>query len=58
MPLISALGKQKQADFCEIKASLVYRVSFRTGSKATQRNPVLKKIQNKISTWIIIFELY
>ena len=27
----------------EFKASLVYRVSFRTGSKVTQRNLVLKK---------------
>ena len=29
-------------DLCEFKASLVYRVSSRTGSKATQRNPVSK----------------
>ena len=27
-------------DLCEFKASLVYRVSFRT-TRATQRNPVL-----------------
>ena len=32
-------------DLCEFKTSLVYRVNSRTGSKATQRNPVPK-------TWI------
>ena len=42
MPLIPALGKQRQADLCEFEASLVYRTSSRTGYKATQRNPVLK----------------
>ena len=41
MPLIPAHGRQKQADLCERKASLVYRVSFRT-ARATQRKPVLK----------------
>jgi hypothetical protein len=30
----------------EFKASLVYRVSFRT-ARATQRNPVTKKQKNK-----------
>ena len=39
--LIPVLGRQKQADLCEFKASLVYRVSSRT-VKATQRSPVLK----------------
>jgi hypothetical protein len=28
MPLISALGRKRQADFSEFKASLVYRVEF------------------------------
>ena len=46
-PLIPALGKQRQSDLCEFEASLVYRASFRTGTKATQRNPVLKKQTNK-----------
>ena len=46
MPLILALGRQRQADLYEFEASMVYRVSSRTGSKATQRNPVSKK-QNK-----------
>ena len=39
MPLIPTLGRQRQMDLCEFKASLVYRVSFRT-ARATQRNPV------------------
>ena len=42
-PLIPALRRQRQADLCEFEASLVYRASSRTGSKATQRNPILKK---------------
>ena len=41
MLLIPALGRQRQAELYEFKASLVYRASFRT-TKATQRNPVLK----------------
>jgi hypothetical protein len=40
MPLIPALGRQRQADF-EFEASLVYRVSSRI-ARATQRNPVSK----------------
>ena len=40
MPLISALRRQRQADPCEFEASLVYRMSSKMGSKATQRNPV------------------
>ena len=43
MPLILALGRQKQVNLCEFEDSLVYRVSSRTGSKATQRNTVSKK---------------
>ena len=42
--LIPALGKQRQADLW-FKANLVYRVSSRT-SRATQRNPISKKIIN------------
>ena len=40
MPLIPALGRQRQVDFSEFKASLVYRVSSRTVRTVTQRNPV------------------
>jgi hypothetical protein len=41
MLLIPALGRQRQVDLCEFKASLVYRVSVRT-VRAAQRNPVSK----------------
>jgi hypothetical protein len=37
-----ALRRQRQVDFCEFKASLVYRVSSRI-ARATQKNPVSKK---------------
>ena len=46
-PLIPALGRQRQADLCEFKDSLVYRVSSRT-AKDTQRNPVSKNQNIKI----------
>ena len=46
IPLISALTRQRQADLCEFKASLVYRASSRTSSKATEK-PSLKTKQNK-----------
>jgi hypothetical protein len=45
-PLILALGRQRQADHCEIEASLVYRVSSRT-ARATQRNPVSRRKKKK-----------
>jgi hypothetical protein len=45
MPLIPALGRQRQADFSEFKASLIYKVSSRT-AKAIQRNPVSKNNNN------------
>jgi hypothetical protein len=45
MPLIPALGRQRQADF-EFEANLVYRVSSRT-ARATQRKPVLKNQKKK-----------
>ena len=35
MPLIPALGWQRQVDFCEFEASLIYRTSSRTGSRAS-----------------------
>jgi hypothetical protein len=43
-PLISALERQRQADFW---ASLVYKVGSRT-ARASQRNPVSKKNNKKI----------
>ena len=39
MPLIPALGRQRQVDFCDFEASLVYRAN----SRATQRNPISEK---------------
>ena len=44
--LIPALGRQGQANLCEFKASLVYRVSNRTRSKATEK-PCLKTTTKK-----------
>jgi hypothetical protein len=41
MPLISALGRQRQVDLSEFEASLVCSMSSRT-ARAIQRNPVLK----------------
>ena len=43
MPLVPALGRQRQENFNEFEASLVYKVSSRTDSTVTQRNPVSKK---------------
>lgn len=39
MPLTPALGRVRQVDLCELKASQVYRVNSRT-AKVTKRNPV------------------
>jgi len=47
-PLIPELRRQRQAELCEFKASLVYRVNSRT-AKAMQRNPVSKR-KKKLST--------
>ena len=38
--------RQRQADLCEFEASLVYRASSRTGSKATEK-PCLDKTAKK-----------
>jgi hypothetical protein len=43
-PLIPTTGRQRHANLCEFKASLVYRESSMI-SNATQRHPVVK--QNK-----------
>ena len=47
MPLIPAIGRQRQMDLCEFNADLVYRASTRTGFKATQRNLVLRRGKRK-----------
>jgi hypothetical protein len=50
MPLIPALGRQRQEDLCEFWASLVYRTTSST-ARATQRNPVSKDKQTKRKEW-------
>ena len=44
-PLIPALGRQRQADLCEFKDSLVY--SEFQGSQDYTEKPCLKKAKNK-----------
>ena len=44
MPLIPALGRQRQPDLCEFEDSLQStKAKSRTGTKATQGNLVSKK---------------
>ena len=47
MSLITALGRQGQADSYEFEASVLYRV-IRTARAATQRSPVSKNKQKII----------
>ena len=42
MPLIPALGRQRQGDLCEFEANLVYKVNSRTDKGYTEK-PYLKK---------------
>ena len=57
IPFISALGRQRQRNLREFKASLVYRASSKT-TKATHRDPVLKnkkdfvKIETKLPEFV------
>jgi hypothetical protein len=49
--LIPALKRQRQADLCEFKTSLIYRAHFRI-TRATERDPIsknnyIKKQKNK-----------
>jgi hypothetical protein len=44
--LIPALGRQRQAELCELEASLIYRVISKT-ARATQRNPSEKPTRKK-----------
>ena len=46
MPSIPALWRQRQANLCEFKVSLVYRVSTRI-ARDTWRHPVLEKLKKK-----------
>ena len=43
MPFIPALERQRQAELCEIEASLVYKASSRITRAVAQRNPVFKQ---------------
>ena len=43
MPLIPALGSQRQVGLCKFGASLVYGVSSRTARIVIQRNTVSKQ---------------
>ena len=43
MPLILALGRQRQADLCEFKANLIYKVSSRTAGTVDQKKSYLEK---------------
>jgi hypothetical protein len=49
MPLILALGKQRQAELYEFKASLVYRVRSRTARILLHRE-IVSKPTNKQKT--------
>jgi hypothetical protein len=40
--LIPALKRQCQVDFCELEASMVYKVSSRIANAVTQGKPCLK----------------
>jgi hypothetical protein len=42
MPLIPALGRQRQEDLCEFEARMFYKVSFIIARYVTQRYPILK----------------
>ena len=49
-PLILALRRQRQANLCELEASLVYRVSSRTVRVVIQRNTLPLKKKRKQTT--------
>ena len=42
-PLIPALGRQRQVDFCEFEASLVRKVGSRTARAVSKINNFLKR---------------
>ena len=46
-PLIPALWTRRQEELCEFKASLVYRVSFRT-ARAMLRDSLKKKMEKLV----------
>ena len=50
-PLIPELGRQRQVDLCEFKASLIYRVISRTDRGAFLSRKFKKKIVQKSGRW-------
>ena len=46
-PLIPVLRRQRRADLCEFKVSLLYKVSSRSARAVTQRDLVSKNKTNK-----------
>lgn len=49
MPLVLALGRERQVDLCEFKASLAYRSSSRTAREILlKQNKTKQKTNNKI----------
>ena len=59
MSLIPALGRlRQQADLCEFEASLVYRASSKTGSKATQKNTEKPKKKKRGKKTIFLEDSY
>lgn len=50
--MIPALKRQRQADLCEIKANMVYRVSSRI-AKATHRKTLSQKSKSKVQREMI-----
>ena len=46
MPLIPALGRQKQVDFCELETSLVYKSKFQDRLQSC-RITISQKTKNK-----------
>ena len=53
MPSIPALGRQRQADLCELEANLVLRASSMTGSKATKKPCLKNQKKNYIHYFIL-----
>jgi hypothetical protein len=46
MPLIAVLGRQQQADLCEVKTNLVYTRSSSI-SRAIERDPVTERKEER-----------
>ena len=55
--MIPTLGRQRQMDLCEFRASLVCKVSSRTSRSITQRKPLLKQRKKKTNKCAYICEV-